>query len=106
MTLKQYRTYLQSNPVECFGMNFSLFSHDIVRIRTDKDSYETKYDKFLDVKNNLHLSDKIWELEITDIIVRKDEPFSHTVVLILDTTNNDKESKIDNEVIQARMKMK
>lgn len=104
MTLKQYRTYLQSNPVECFGMNFSLMYHDIVRIRTDKDSYETKYDKFLDTENNLHLSDKIWNLEITDIIVRKDELFSHTVVLILDTTP--RENKIDDEVIQARMKMK
>lgn len=104
MTLKQYRKYLQSNPVECFGMNFSLISHDIVRIRTEKDSYETRYDKFLDTENNLNLSDKIWDLEITDIIIRKDEPLSHTIVLILDTIP--KEDRLDNDIIQAKMKMK
>lgn len=103
MTINQYRKHIKENPVQCFGMNFKMLEQDIVRIRTEKDTYEIKYTNFIDLNNSLSLSDKIKELEITDILVRKHELSPHTVVLVLDTISKDREDSTSNG-IKANMK--
>lgn len=96
MTINELRHHINKNgAVDFGGMAFKLLEHDIVRIKTDTDIYEVKYTNFADTNYNLHLSDKVLNVELTDLKIKRDEEFPHTIVLSLDIRHKEKKEEID-----------
>jgi hypothetical protein len=86
MTIKNLREYIaKEGKIPMYGMMFKLLDEDLVRIFILNNVFETTYKKFIDLKNNLALSDSIFDKDITSMRIVKDDKLQHTMVLNIDT---------------------
>lgn len=105
MTIKNLREYIaKEGKVPMYGMMFKLLDEDLVRIFILNNVFETTYKKFIDLKNNLALSDSIFDKDITSMRIVKDDKLQHTMVLNIDTRIQEIKPKKPESGIKAGMK--